>query len=298
MSENETVQFKLVHDYKDNTTYRKSFNKLAKTVFGIDFENFYQSGYWKDRYVCYSYIDKDSIISNVSVNKLDMIINGEKIKALQIGTVMTHPQYRGKGLAGKLINHVLEKYEDEYEIIYLFANKKVLDFYPKYGFKPLKQSQFILDMNMEFYKVSQIRKLDIMKAEDIETIQKLAIKRVPASRILGIDNAHHLLMFYCLYAYGECIYYIDDLEALVIYEKDNGVIHIYDIVSKEKLDFSEIISRIGSDRDYRVVFHFTPDFDDIKLDRIPYDDSDDMLFVKTKTITIPENLFHPTTAHA
>lgn len=298
MSQNKIDQFKLVYDYKNNDVYRQSFNELAKTVFGIDFENYYQSGSWNDRYVCYSYIDKDSIISNVSVSKLDMIINGEKTKALQIGTVMTHPEYRRKGLAKNLINHVIEKYENEYEIIYLFANKNVLDFYPKFGFKSLKQNQFILDMNMEFYRFSQIRKLDIMKDEDIRIIKELAIKRIPISSILGIESSYSLLMFYCLYVFSECIYYIDDLDALIIYKKDNGVIHIYDIVSKEKIDFSEIISRIGSDRDYRVVFHFTPDFQDIKLDRIPYDDSDDMLFVKTKTIDIPENLFLPITAHA
>lgn len=43
---------------------------------------------------------------------------------------MTHPDYRNQGLAAKLLNHIIGKYEKEYDYIYLFANETVLDFYP------------------------------------------------------------------------------------------------------------------------------------------------------------------------
>lgn len=298
MTQNQTEQFQLIYGYKDNNILRHSFNNLAQMVFGINFESLYQSGSWNDRYDCYSYIGKGNIISNVSVNKLDMIINRKKVKALQIGTVMTHPEYRGKGLAGKLMNYVLEKYENEYEVIYLFANKDVLDFYPKYGFKSLKQSQYIFDVKGKLNKGNRILKLDIMKDDDVKLIQKLANERKPVSRVFGIANAYHLLMFYCLYVFNECIYYIDNLDTIVIYKIDNGDIHIYDIISKKQLDFTDFISRIATGKEQKVVFHFTPDFDDIESERISYDDSDDMFFVRSKTVNIPENLFHPITAHA
>lgn len=45
---------------------------------------------------------------------------------------MTHPDYRGQGLAKKLLEHVIAKYEDQYDFLYLFANDTVLDFYPKF----------------------------------------------------------------------------------------------------------------------------------------------------------------------
>lgn len=41
----------------------------------------------------------DQIIANVSVKKMDLEVNGESKRALQIGTVMTHPEHRGKGLS-------------------------------------------------------------------------------------------------------------------------------------------------------------------------------------------------------
>lgn len=50
-----------------------------------------------------------------------VILNGKEYKAIQLGTVMTHPDYRHQGLAAKLMNHTIEKYEQDYDFIYLFA---------------------------------------------------------------------------------------------------------------------------------------------------------------------------------
>ncbi|GAI34988.1 unnamed protein product, partial [marine sediment metagenome] len=261
---------------------RKSFNELSKEIFGIDFELFYKSGAWNDRYVCYSYVYKGKVVSNVSINKLDMIINNKKVKALQIGTVMTHSSFRGNGLAGKLTRYVLEKYEGLYQIIYLFANKSVLNFYPKYGFKSLKQSQFTWDIDMEISDNDNIKKLDVKNNQDLELIKRLAIERRALSNIFSVENAQHLLLFYCLYVFTESIYYIEELDTIVIYEKSKGVIDIYDIVSPEAVDFERIVSIIATRNESKVIFHFTPTFKEIEIEKIPYDDSDDMLFVKSK----------------
>jgi len=298
MKQNKLKKFELIYDYKDYDDLRKSFNELSKEIFGIDFELFYKSGAWNDRYVCYSYVYKGKVVSNVSINKLDMIINNKKVKALQIGTVMTHPNFRGDGLAGKLTRYVLEKYEGLYQIIYLFANKSVLNFYPKYGFKSLKQSQFTWDIDIEINGNDNIKKLDVKNDKDLELIKRLAIERRALSTVLSVENAQHLLLFYFLYVFTESIYYIEELETIVIYEKGKGVIDIYDIVSPEAVDFERIVSIIATRNESKVIFHFTPTFKEIEIEKIPYDDSDDMLFVKSKKIYIPENIFQPITAHA
>ncbi|GIP11098.1 hypothetical protein J1TS5_32680 [Paenibacillus macerans] len=100
------------HDFKNRVEYRASFNRLSKLVFSIDFEAWYQKGAWDDRYICHSIVSGDQIIANVSVSKMDLFINGESKWALQIGTVMTHPEHRGKGLSKQLMEYVLDAYED------------------------------------------------------------------------------------------------------------------------------------------------------------------------------------------
>ena len=85
----------MVSDYKENPVYRQSFNRLADRVFGIDFEKWYQDGFWNDRYICYSYLHQNEIVSNVSVSLLDLIINSQSHPAALIGTVMTHTSITG-----------------------------------------------------------------------------------------------------------------------------------------------------------------------------------------------------------
>jgi len=63
---------KFIKNYKDNDVLRKSFAELAKNTFGIDFQAWYSNGYWNDSYVCYSYVDMDRVVSNVSINKMHL----------------------------------------------------------------------------------------------------------------------------------------------------------------------------------------------------------------------------------
>ncbi|WP_294377071.1 hypothetical protein [uncultured Clostridium sp.] len=60
-----------VKGYRDDDKFRKSFNKLAEKIHDINFEEWYRKGYWNDRYIPYSILCGNDIISNVSVNVMD-----------------------------------------------------------------------------------------------------------------------------------------------------------------------------------------------------------------------------------
>ncbi|NGY75654.1 GNAT family N-acetyltransferase [Bacillus megaterium] len=140
-----------IKDYKDNHILRKSYCELANNIFGIDFNEYYEKGFWSNKYVPFSYVYENQVIANVSVNILDLIVRGEKKKALQIGTVMTDLNYRKQGLATDLMNKVLDDYRDSYDFMYLFANKNVLDFYPKFGFSVVEENEFYIDFSSRKY---------------------------------------------------------------------------------------------------------------------------------------------------
>jgi predicted GNAT family acetyltransferase len=59
-------------------------------------------GYWGDRYLPFSIVTGNKIIANVSVNMLDLILDRNSYRALQIRTVMTHQDYRNQGLSGQV----------------------------------------------------------------------------------------------------------------------------------------------------------------------------------------------------
>jgi GNAT superfamily N-acetyltransferase len=290
--------FEYIYNYKDIAELRLSFNQLAKSTFGIDFEDYYQSGFWNDQYICHSYVEDGIIIANVSTSFLDLVLKGEKVSAIQIGTVMTHQDYRGKGLAANLMKFILEKYESEKEIIFLFANKTVHEFYPKFGFKPIKQNLFIKNIRTMTPSFNRARKMDISKKDDLGLILRISAERKPISRVFGVENDQFLLLFYCMDVFSNNLFYLDDLDTIVIFKAEGKDLHIYDVISKADVSFASIIARITSDNVNKVIFHFTPDFKDLDAETIPYDDSNDKFFVKTEMIKIPENLMYPVIAHA
>ncbi|BBI33294.1 GNAT family N-acetyltransferase [Cohnella abietis] len=293
--------YQLVNDYKLNETYKESFNELAKTVFEIDFKQWYEKGCWNDNYICYSYVDGDKVIANASINKMIIISNGKEYKAIQVGTVMTHPDYRNQGLSGKLMNHIIDKYEREYDFIYLFANETVLDFYVKFGFEKVQESRFSLHIS-ELEEKPEIahlwRRLDINDSSDYERIESLARERLPVSSILGVKNNEHLLMFYFILVFNESIYYIEEIDVIVIYKQEDNHLHIFDIISSKKAEIDTILHSIVSAKTEIIHFYFTPDYEGKSIQTEQITESDDNLFVRPLLQGAPTHFVFPITSHS
>jgi GNAT superfamily N-acetyltransferase len=287
----------LIYDYKDMTEYRQSFNQLAKSTFGIDFEKWYQKGFWDDRYICYSYLDGNKVVANVSINKMDVILEGERKRALQIGTVMTHPEYRKRGLSADLMNIVLDEYEKKYDFIYLFANETVLDFYPKFGFKPFKESQFSIDVTIGKSSLGNVRKLDISNTNDLKMIINLASARIPISTVLGVENVQGIFAWHCLNVFYDDLYYLEDEDVIVICKREKEKLHVYDVISKNEVHFQHILNKIASEEIKKVIFYFTPDFPDITPSS-SYFKPDDVLFIRPSSLEITKSFKCPITAQA
>ncbi|MGG4402259.1 GNAT family N-acetyltransferase [Paenibacillus amylolyticus] len=285
-------------NYKNNEVLRKSFFELAVNTFEINFEDWYQQGYWGERYIPYSYVDGDQVIANVSVNILELIIQGEKKKAIQIGTVMTHPDYRGKGLSTRLMNKVLEEYENKYDYMYLFANESVLDFYPKFGFKPVEEHLFSINYTAKKSpEPANIRKLNVTNAEDLRLIQKLASERLPVSQHFATHHAQGIFMFYCLNVFSDDIYYLENENVIVIYQKENNHIELFDVVSLNEMNMNDILDEIADDDTEKITFHFTPDATDHIVLKSTI--TNEGLFVRTHDEHLyPVHVKHPITSIA
>ena len=53
----------VLHGYRDSASLRQSFNRLAGVVFGLDFEPWYQNGFWGDAYDPYSLVVEGQVVS-------------------------------------------------------------------------------------------------------------------------------------------------------------------------------------------------------------------------------------------
>jgi predicted acetyltransferase len=293
------LNLKLVSDYKDNDILRASFNKLARQTFGIQFEEWYQKGLWDNKYICYSYItDESVVVSNLSINKMEVILNGELMKAIQIGTVMTHTMFRNKGLSRKLLEHVLDIYKPDYQLFYLFANQSVLEFYPKFGFEPIPQTQYWSEINLNALRdKSKLLKLDVSKNTDFELIQNLAKNRQAISQVFGVVNNPSLIMFYCMFVYNDCLYYSEEQDVLVIYKQEEDLLHLYDIISPTAIDFSSLLPKIANKETKTIQYYFTPDLLSIDTSTTAFEATDVLFCLPSSKINI-SNFMSPKTAQA
>lgn len=126
---------RLIHDYMQDAAARATLGALTQAAFGFDFEAWAARGFCaRGAYVPYSFEEDGRILSNVSVNRMEFCLNGEKRRWLQLGTVATREDMRGRGLARRLVEIALADSMDGRDGVYLFANPEAAGFYEKCGF--------------------------------------------------------------------------------------------------------------------------------------------------------------------
>ena len=134
--------YEIMKGYQKDDKLRNSFNALALETFHLNFEDWYQNGFWRENYIPYSIVIDGKVVANVSVNLTDMMYDGEIKKFIQLGTVMTAKEFRNQGLIRQIMREIEADYKDKVDGMYLFANDSVLDFYPKFGFKESREYQY------------------------------------------------------------------------------------------------------------------------------------------------------------
>jgi len=132
----------MISNYMLDEKSRHMLNDLTRKTFGFDFEGWVTNGYFGGEYIPYSLTEEGRMLSNVSVNRMKFMQNGEEKYYIQIGTVMTDEDYRKQGLASRLIKYVIAEYENDCDGIYLFGNLDAVSFYEKMGFKTLNEYRY------------------------------------------------------------------------------------------------------------------------------------------------------------
>jgi GNAT superfamily N-acetyltransferase len=294
-------EFTLIKDYKVIDEYRLSFNRLANQTFGIDFEGWYQRGCWNDRYICYSFLSNERVIANLSVSLMDIVIDDSLYSAVQIGTVMTEKGYRNRGLSRKLMEIAMEEYQSKCSFMYLYANKSVLDFYPKFGFKKVKEPNYSINIDSNDYPTShyKVRKLNISSDKnDWDLLMKLYSSRRALSKKCNVMNAEGIFSWYCINIFSNDIYLIEELKTIIIYQKEGDTIHLYDVILNNEIEIElDLITGTISNMEVdKVIFHFMPVNGDYIIDFS--ENPDDTLFILPIKINDISNIKFPKIAQA
>jgi len=249
-------QFSYIFNYKEDKDIRDSFNTLTQKVYGFSFEKWFQDGRWKDAYIPYSLLYKNVVVANVSINLIDFDVFGQKKRYIQIGTVMTDPEFRNMGLSRFLMEKIMEAWHGRFDMLYLFANDSVLDFYPKFGFE--KAIEYQLSKKLKYIQPT-------MSAEKIDMTdnakRQALVERICETKIissLAMENNIGLIMFYCTSFMKENVYYISKYDAYVVAEFHNDTLYLQDLFCEAYVELDDIFAAMATDAIKEVVLGFTP----------------------------------------
>ena len=270
---------------------KQRFFQLANETFGLNFEKWDALGYWDESYCPYAFEDNGEIVANVSTSSGTIILNGTHYQAVQIGTVMTSSEYQGKGLSRKLMEEVLLDVSSV-DIVYLFANSTVLNFYPKFGFETREQATFSIAVTDLTLQPTEVKKLNIEDVNERALLYEMVSQRAPISDNMSVIHNESIVMFHALENYHDSIYYVPKFQSIVIANEVENRLQIIDIISKNKVDLLEIIKSFPIQAQI-IELCFTPDKLDIPVIQGVLPDEGAM-FVKTKQdVNYPNNVLYP-----
>lgn len=287
------MKYTYMKAYKDNDKMRKSLNELTEKTFGFNFEQWYSNGFWGEKYIPHSLVDKNKVIANVSASIMSFELDGVKKNYIQVGTVMTDKDYRGQGLSGYLMQKVIQEYKENSDGIYLFGNHSVINFYPKFGFIKSKEYQYSKDI----YSVNNIKKIQQVNMNNRDKWEAFfnAVNNSISNDRFTMKNPG-LIAFWT--RWSKSVYYIPEEEAYIIAEVEGKDLFIKQIIASHKVDLELVISSFGGDIK-RVTLGFTP-YNAAGYNISEYHKEDCTLFILGKDLEIIENrkLIFPALSHA
>lgn len=287
--------YEIIKNYKDNKDLRDSFNALAEKTFGLNFEGWYQTGFWREDYTPYSVVIDNKVVVNVSVNNTPILWNGEVKNLIQLGTVMTDEQYRNQGFISKIMSEIDMDYANKTDGMYLFANDSVLELYPKFGFH--KEIEYGYSAKVDNSSENEMIQIIMDNKTSWDELEK-AMKNNKFISEFNIVNNEGLIMFYVTQFMQENVYYCERLKTYVIAEIENDEVLIHNIFSQNNVTLDEVISAFGKEIK-KVNLGFVP------ADKEKYivnliDEDDTTMFVKGNVFDGfgEKKLMFPTLAHA
>ena len=235
-----------------------AFMRYVPEVFpSITFRRWYELGGWHAGYRAFALFEGDRIVANASLQRMSLVVRGQRRTGWQLGAVGVLPEWRGRGLQQQLMSDVLKRI-DPRDPVFLFANEDVLDFYPKFGFKRVTEWLFGIETDVE-PAASSLRRLSVDSPEDRALVARIAASAQPVTERFGAEDYGGELLWYWTQFHKDNVYYHAGDDALVVAEEDLEVLRILDVFAERPVDLPAYLPQLATRPTQHVEFGFTPE---------------------------------------
>jgi GNAT superfamily N-acetyltransferase len=237
--------------------WHEAFLSFVPRVFRAEFRGWYEHGGWDDRYAAYALAEGDRIVANASLNRMNLVLNGTPVRGFQLGAVGTLPEFRGRGLQAHLLPRLLADTTPA-DLVFLFANDDVLEFYPRFGFTRVREQVFRADRAIE-PAAPPWRTLELSSAPDRALLRRIAATAEPVTNRFGARDYGGVVLWYWSNVFHHGLRVSPEHDAIVVVEQRGQLLRICDVLSPRLLDLAGCLPHLAAVPVRQLEFGFTPE---------------------------------------
>jgi predicted N-acetyltransferase YhbS len=196
---------------------------------------------WHELSTPFVALDGGRVVAHVGLLECPMVIDGERTVVDGIHAVCTHPEFRGRGLASRLLGEALA--HARHATALLTAERHAL--YERHGFRVVRESRFTLPAPRA--RAAPMRRLTL---DDAPLVERLYRGRAPVSRVLATADPGWLPITDELLSQKDFVrfHYAEDLDALAAFELHDRTLYLLDATAPVEA----ILARVPADFDRAV----------------------------------------------
>lgn len=251
----------MISGYSADDRQREKLYPLFETVFGIEVDllkHFYQRGFWDPTYCPYTLFAGEKAVANVSWFSLPLLVDQKVVRAAGIQSVMTHPDYRGRGFMKRLFSTMLADIDQQVEISLLFTESPEL--YQSYGFRTVPEYTITAPFSHQpGDSLNGLRKLDFFNDDDVKLMGRLLQKHTPiCGHFAPVSHASSFFLNMYSPYYQQKLFVAEELSIILVYEVVEETLRLYDCIG-ETIPPLEALCACIPEPFHQVEFYFYPD---------------------------------------
>ena len=193
------------------------------------------------------------VIAHLGILPFEFIIQEKHYQGAALHGICTKQEFRRKGLFRQLMQEALEYVRQHFDFAFMFTDKPYL--YEQFGFKAVKEYDFIYDYTPQNNQNNKVRMLDLDDSREWALLQSHYQNRIPLSKAVSIINETTVATLNALHM---PVYYLEDYDVLVVYQMKDHILYVKDIIAIKPCDLNSILNCIGNDAT-KIILQFIPD---------------------------------------